>query len=316
VDLDRGSWPEALARLHEARRLSAETGQAADYGLALGGLAWLHAVQGHEEDCRACAEDALDLAERLGVGSAVDRVGSALGLLELGHGRFAEAVVHLEAVCEARLEGGWSDAGVFPHRLPDIVEAYAGAGRADDARRLLAVFDAQATRAGRPSAAAASARCRGILEEDGEASLRRALEIGDDETGPFERARTLLWLGRRMRDHGRTADAEAPLRTALALFGGLGAAPWEDQARSELELAGLEPEPHQASPIDRLTPDELSVALALAGGASVAEAAEALVLTPRTVEHHLRRALAEFGVRSPRDLRDLLSRQPTSNTIP
>jgi tetratricopeptide (TPR) repeat protein len=123
VDLDTGRRPEALARLHEARRLAAETGQAADYGLALGGLAWLHAAQGREEDCRACAEDALDLAERLGVGSAVERAGSALGLLELGLRRYPEAVVHFESVCHARLQGGWSDAGVVPHRLPDLVEA-------------------------------------------------------------------------------------------------------------------------------------------------------------------------------------------------
>ncbi|MDP9259908.1 MAG: AAA family ATPase, partial [Actinomycetota bacterium] len=46
LDLHTGHWPEEHARVHEASRLSAETGQAADYGLALGSLSWLHAVQG------------------------------------------------------------------------------------------------------------------------------------------------------------------------------------------------------------------------------------------------------------------------------
>jgi GMP synthase-like glutamine amidotransferase/tetratricopeptide (TPR) repeat protein len=306
VDLDTGCWPEASARLHEARRLSAETGQAADHGIALGSLSWLHAVQGREEACRACAEEALDLAERLGVGSAVERSGSALGLLELGLQRYPEAVVHFERVSHARLEGAWSDAGVFPHRLPDLIEAYAGAGRPEDARRVLAVFDAQMTRSRRPSAAAASARCRAILEEDAEASLLRALEIEEDATGPFERARTLLWLGRWLREHARAAEAEEPLRNALSTFGRLGAEPWTAQARHELELAGLTPEPRETSPLDRLGEDELSVMLALADGASVDDAAATLVLTPRTVEHHLRRALDKLGIRSPDELHELV----------
>jgi GMP synthase-like glutamine amidotransferase len=307
VDLDTGRWPEALARYHEARRLAAETGHAADYGLALGGLAWLHAVQGRDHDCRACVEDALDLAERLGVGSAVERVGSALGLLELGRRRYAEAVVHLEQVCRARLEGGWSDAGIAPHRLPDLIEAYAGDGRREDAQRVFAEFDAQAGRAGRASAVAASARCRGVLGLEWEASLRRALEIEEAVTGPFERARTLLWLGRRLCDNARIAEAEEPLQEALSVFAHLGAEPWAAQASDELERAGLAPEPHEASLLDRLAPEELGVALALAGGASIDDAASALVLTPRSVEHHLGRVLETLALQSPDELRALLS---------
>src|SRR4029077_1745675 len=84
VELETGRWPAAAAALHEARRLALETGQVADYGIALGALAWREAARGQEEECRRHVEEALELAERLGSGSRVDRSASALGLLALG----------------------------------------------------------------------------------------------------------------------------------------------------------------------------------------------------------------------------------------
>ena len=56
-----------------------------------------------------------------------------------------------------------------------------------------------------------------------------------------------------------------------------------------------------------LTPQQWQVARLVAGGATNREVAAQLVLSPRTVEHHLRHIFARLGVRSRVELtRELL----------
>ena len=59
-----------------------------------------------------------------------------------------------------------------------------------------------------------------------------------------------------------------------------------------------------ARPTSRVKPDaaELQVALAVAEGASNAEVAAALYLTPKTVEYHLTRVYRKLGLRSRAEL--------------
>ena len=197
VELDTGGWRMAAAALAEAVELAQETGNSADHGLALGTLAWLEAAQGRAEACRAHAEEALELAGRLGGGSRLDRAAAALGLLELGCGRPESAIAPLEDVRRLQKESGWSDAARTPHRLPDLVEAYALAGRNREAQAALDEFSLDAERARRPSALALAARCRALLAPDSELDERfaGALEASVETTGPFERARTELLFG-------------------------------------------------------------------------------------------------------------------------
>jgi hypothetical protein len=91
--------------------------------------------------------------------------------------------------------------------------------------------------AGTAWAGAALARCRGMLDEDFDTAFTEALEL-DDRPMPFERARTLLGYGRRLHRARRRAEARDRLREALARFERLGAVPWADQARRELQAAG------------------------------------------------------------------------------
>ena len=211
VELDTGRWRVAAAALAEAVQLAQETGNSADHGLALGALAWLEAAQGHAEACRAHAEEALELAGRLGSGSRLDRAAAALGLLELGCGRPERAIAPLEDVRRLQQESGWSDAALTPHRLPDLVEAYALAGRSREAQAALDQFSRDAERTRRPSALALAARCRALLAPDSELDARfaDALEPSVETTGPFERARTELLFGSRL------ARAGAPSRRPI-----------------------------------------------------------------------------------------------------
>ena len=231
VELDAGEWASAAAHLHEAATFARETGQGADRGLALAGLAWIAATQGRERECRQYADQALELAGRLGAGSRLDRALPALGLLELGRGDFAAAAAHLGEVCREQRVNGWCDAAVRPHRTPDLVEALHGIGDTVAATRELDFFEAEAHRTGRASALAAAARCRGVLAAGDVCGwFQAAIGTGVDVVGPFEFGRSRLAFGEWLCSQGRMDEALPHLAAAQELFAGLGAEPWRLRA--------------------------------------------------------------------------------------
>ncbi|MGH3404942.1 MAG: helix-turn-helix domain-containing protein, partial [Streptosporangiaceae bacterium] len=59
--------------------------------------------------------------------------------------------------------------------------------------------------------------------------------------------------------------------------------------------------------LDALTPQELQIALLLAGGKTTREAAAALFLSPKTVEYHLRHVYQRLGLHSREELAERLS---------
>ena len=297
VELDAGRWPSARALLVDASRLARETGQGADRGLAAGGLAWLAAVQGRREECEERAAEAIELAERLGVGSRLNRAIHALGLLALANGEAEEAVHHLSEMRRLQLEQGWCDAAVQPHGAHDLIEALIAAGNLDLARRELAVLEEETSRrAERPSAVAATLRSRGLLARGDEASawFTEALRVDEGLTGPFERARTELAYGERLAEESAAARAEAMLVAALERFVDLGAEPWAERTRETIRRLGAQvPEPEQGL-LSRLTDRELQVVVAVSSGDSVGDAALRLLLTVPTVERNLATALSKL----------------------
>src|SRR5205823_7686674 len=106
---------------------------------------------------------------------------------------------------------------------------------------------------------------------------------------PFDRARTELCFGARLRRARRRCDARAPLREALAIFEHLGAKPWAARARSELLATGETVRSGDAARTDELTAQEAAVARLVADGATNREAAAALYVSVKTIETHLGR---------------------------
>ena len=304
VELDTGRWRVASAALAEAIKLTQETGNSADHGLALGALAWLEAAQGDAEACRVHSHEALELAGRLGGGSRLDRAGSAPGLLELGSGRPERAIAYFEETRRLQTESGWSDAALTPHRVPNLVEAYTLVGRISDARAVLGDFSVEAERAGRPSALAMAARCRALLAPDSELDARfaKALEASVETIGPFEHGRTELLYGSRLVEAGRSAEATDRLYAALRAFEELGAEPWAARARTEIVAAGGVPPDPQVNRLDRLTPLELDVALASAAGTPLEDVARGLFLGARSARLLHASALAKLGADSRAEL--------------
>ncbi|MET0835698.1 MAG: AAA family ATPase [Thermoleophilaceae bacterium] len=304
VELDTGRWRVAAAALAEAVQLAEETGNSADHGLALGTLAWLEAAQGRAGACRAHAEEALELAGRHGSGARLDRAAAALGLLDLACGRPESAIAHFETVRRLQEEGGWSDAGRTPHRLPDLVEAYALAGRGREAQAALDEFSRDAERTRRPSALALEARCRALLAPDSELDERfaDALEPSVETTGPFERARTELLFGSRLAGAGRAAEATDHFSTALRAFEELGAEAWAGRAREGIVATGAAAPHTRINRLERLTPLELDVSLAAGAGAPLDDIARRLFLGPRTARLLQASAMAKLGVESTAEL--------------
>jgi DNA-binding CsgD family transcriptional regulator len=316
AELETGAWVAAAGALHEARRLAGETGQVADYGLATGTLAWLDAVCGRDEDCRAHAAEAVALADRLGSGSRFHRAATALALLELARGQGEPAIDQLEEICRAKDEQGWSDAGATPHLRPELIEAYVLAGRAADARATLEEFQRDAMRTERPSALSAAARCQALLADDGELDGQFAQALTRAAGGgPFEQARTELLYGDRQLGAGRAEEASSAYARALEAFELLSAEPWATRARAGIVAAGYAPAPARPRLIDRLSARELEVALACAEGGSPRAIAERLFLGVRTVELQLAAATIKLGLNSPAELGEAL-RTGTDLAVP
>jgi len=101
--------------------------------------------------------------------------------------------------------------------------------------------------------------------------------------------------------------AREELRAALEAFDRLGARPWGELARTELEATGETARRRDASTLGALTPQELQIAQLLADGRTTREAAAALFLSPKTVEYHLRHVYQKLGVGSRAQLAEALA---------
>ncbi|HEX2102726.1 MAG TPA: AAA family ATPase, partial [Solirubrobacteraceae bacterium] len=112
---------------------------------------------------------------------------------------------------------------------------------------------------------------------------------------PYERAEALC-----------DADDDAPRLEALAVFDELGAVRAASRLRRRLRADGVRRIPRGPRPASRaglagLTPRETEVLHLVVQGATNAEIAEALVIAPKTVDHHVSAVLAKLGVASRRE---------------
>jgi DNA-binding CsgD family transcriptional regulator len=134
--------------------------------------------------------------------------------------------------------------------------------------------------------------------EDSIAALQQS--VGALETSParLEHARSLVELGAALRRQNRRADAREPLRQGLDLATRCGAAPLAQRATQELLACGARPRRAMLTGRDALTPSELRIAELAARGRSNRDIAEALFITPKTVENHLGRIYKKVSIGS------------------
>jgi DNA-binding CsgD family transcriptional regulator len=297
-------WTVAESAYREGIALARESDQRTALAFGLSGLAWLQARRGHEPECRATVAEALSLCRRLGTRLYEIWALAALGELDLGLGDAAQAASQFEHQELLLSELAITDVDLSP--AAELVDAYLRLGRGDDASRVSARLTAAAAAKGQPWSLARALRSQGLLAADDEfaAAFEDALGHHAQTPDAFETARTRLVYGERLRRARNRILAREQLRAALGTFDRLGASPWADRARAELAATGETLRRRDPSSIDELTPQELQVGLALAGGKTTREAAAALFLSPKTIEYHLRHVYQKLGIHS----RDELSR--------
>ena len=303
-------WPLARAMYEDAMRVARETTQLTWLAGPVAGLGWLDALEGRADDCRTDAAEGLQLAETLGMGLYKAWAMIALGMLELGLGHPDEALRHLSE-CEAFLqEISINDPDLSP--APDVVEALVRLGRDSEARQVAARYEAAAAAKRQPFALARAARAQALVADDQHFTELFAVSLRHHDSTPdtFERARTELYFGERLRRTRKRVEARKHLRTALKAFDELGAAPWGERAMSELQASGETARVRDERYRQQLTPQELQVALTLAEGTTTREAAARLYLSPKTVEYHLRHVYDKLEIRSREELRAALTAHP------
>jgi DNA-binding CsgD family transcriptional regulator len=296
-----GDWVGARAEGLESMQLGEQTGQEPMVAAALVTLGRLDAAQGRSDDANATARRVLEITDRLRTESLRVYVAAFLGLLELGLDNMNAAVDHLLQTRELARASGLRHPGVVRFG-GDLVEALLLAGQTGEARDALQELEAQATSTGSEWAAAAAARGRGLMEEAFSPHFERAIEHHDGSGDPFDRARTLLRYGERLRRANQRAEARGPLRSALEIFERLEADPWSAKARGELAATGERVRPRTEVASQTLTPQELQVARVVAQGATNREAASSLFLSAKTIEFHLSNVYAKLGLRSRSEL--------------
>ncbi len=307
---DRLAIAEATYR--EAIELARESDQRTALVFGLSGLAWLEARRGSEDGCRAHAAEARALCDELGTRLMEVWLAAALGELAVGLGETDDAAGHFEHQRHLLAELGITDADLSP--APELVEVYTRLGRSVEAERLAVAFTATAEAKGQPWSLARALRCQGLVADEGVFAdcFGRALEEHAKTPDAFETARTRLAFGERLRRARRRTQAREQLRAATATFERLDARLLAGRARLELQATGETARRRDPSTLDDLTPQELQIALLLAGGHTTREAAAALFLSPKTVEYHLRHVYQKLGLHSRAELAETFA-EPASD---
>ena len=242
------------------------------------------------------------LASELGLGVVVGMANAALVVLDLGAGRYAEALTQARSVFEADPLGPGSLV------LADMVEGATRVGDWGAATAAWQRLDERANASGSRWALGLLARSRALLADDADAesSYREALQRLDTPDLAMEHTRTRLLYGEWLRRRKRRTDARAELHLAYDAFSGFGAEGFAERSRRELVATGAHARKRVASTAYDLTPQEAQVARLAASGSTNAEIAARLFISASTVEYHLRKVFRKLDLTSRRQLREAL----------
>jgi DNA-binding CsgD family transcriptional regulator/tetratricopeptide (TPR) repeat protein len=256
------------------------------------------------------AEQALALAagaEEQHMLQSAPRVRVAAARLDLARHRYAEAyaaLVEIGHVVER-------DFGV--RRTVLAWRAYAAlaalqSGNPDRARELIAPELELAKRAQVPVSLGRALRIAGLIDggERGLELLAGAVTQLRATPASLELAHALVDLGAALRRGARRSESRAPLEEGLKVALRCGALPLAERAGEEISAGGARPRSAPRGGGSTLTPSEQRVARMAADGLTNQEIAQALFVTGKTIEFHLRHVFQKLGISSRRQLRTAL----------
>lgn len=186
-----------------------------------------------------------------------------------------------------------------------------------DQARTLADEELRLARAfGAPGALGRALRAAGLVR-GGAAGIRlleEAVAVLDRSPLRLEHARALIDLGAAQRRAGHQAAARETLRVGLDAVYHYGANGLAAFARAELVAAGARPRRPAMRGADALTPSELRVSELAEQGLTNREIAQALFVSTKTVEFHLRNAYLKLRISSRRELHGALRGRADATT--
>jgi DNA-binding CsgD family transcriptional regulator/tetratricopeptide (TPR) repeat protein len=289
-----------LARTHaeEGLRAAHRAGQRNTAAHHHAAQALAASIDGDADAVARHVRHAQEISLRHGLAQAATLAEWALARVDLGEGRPAEAADRLGPL--VRPGPGRGHFAVWMLAVPCFVEAAARAGRGGSAGPVVEEFAEWARFGADPQAPAQLLRCRALLAPPDRADglYESALALHETAGGDFERARTEFLYGQWLRRRRRLREARDRLGAALVGFERCGARAWAAQARAELRANGTSAGGARAGDLSALTPQQLRIVRHVAGGATNREIAQALTVSTRTVDYHLRKVFAALGVRS------------------
>jgi DNA-binding CsgD family transcriptional regulator len=296
LELRAGGWDEATRLLDEWER----DGELLVWPCYDRCRALLAAGRGLPDETNHWVAETLERAQRTGFQWDILEAARARGIAALVAGDPALAEERLATVWEHTEREGVDDPGAFPVAA-DLVEALAELGKLDEAAVVTNRVRELSEESDHSWGLATARRCAALVRlgsridtEAAATELAAAAEAYGALGLRFDRARSLLSLGRAQRRLRKWGAARDSLRRAAQAFDELGSPGWSEQARSELARVGG----RRSQAAGELTPAERRVVELAADGLSNKEIAGSLFVTVRTVEVHLKRAYAKLGIRS------------------
>ncbi|KAB8194723.1 AAA family ATPase [Nonomuraea phyllanthi] len=296
-----GELAGADALLAEAVTIGEVTGSRflAQYAALL-----LEPWRGREAATRRAIEAVRHEAALRGEGKVETATQVASAVLCNGLGRHEEAYAAAERGARHPQELG----GPFIRSLVELVEAASRSGRPARAAQAARQLDELAQAGGTDWALGTSASARAQVSEGpaAEALYREAIERLNRTEARMVEARARLLYGEWLRRENRRADAREHLGTAYELLGKMGAEAFAARARRELQATGEKVRKRAAEVGTTLTAQEAEVARLAGEGLTNPEIGARLLISPHTVEWHLRKVFAKLGIVSRKQIRTSL----------
>jgi DNA-binding CsgD family transcriptional regulator len=295
-----GDWSGALQNVDQAQLLL----DATDLDLLRPLVHWtgaqVHALRGEPD----AAARHLELGAAAEHDYTVMTVPAILARVHLAEAAsdYTAVVRHLAPLVTRAPRGGLDEPGFWPwHDL--YANALVVTDRLAEADQFLAPLEVTARRRGHRSTLARLGRARGRLlgargqvDEAVEAFVAARVQLADLAL-PYEKARVDFAHGITLRRAGRRRDATTVLTAARQGFAQLGAQVYVDRCDRELKTGRLGSRLLDGD-LDALTEQERTVAALVARGMTNKEVAAEMLLSVKTVQHHLTRTYAKLGVRS------------------
>lgn len=300
-----GNFRSAIAMVDEIAR--SESSQKYHRGMLINLLLWRAHAVGDEQEARSRLQEAQRYAAGDSQGPLAARLAACQGQFALMRGDLAEAYVQLNRASE--LGVGFTNPALLRSE-PDLVEVLVRLGYHREAVRALTRLERRSSGLKSRWLQMTISRSRALVT-DGESSLElfaHSLEAWTRNDSVFERARTSLCYGERLKALGRLKEAKESLLKAKALFDETGAAAWTQRVDTLLIDGRAEDMTELQNPALLLLSDhERELAQMVARGRRNKEIAATLYVSVRTVEVRLTGIYRKLGVQSRSQLTSLVT---------